>query len=143
MDAPARDPNREKLIQAAVNGSPYYRHLKMRLTDFTDEGTVMEMEVRPEHKNLWGTMHGGALASLVDSSCGTAASILLGPDETIVTIDLRTQYIRAAREGMLRAESKVVARTSRYLMAECEIFDGDRNLVARGSTIHSVIQKKA
>ena len=35
------------------------------------------VEVQPEHKNLWGTMHGGAMASLIDSACAELGEVTL------------------------------------------------------------------
>jgi len=143
MDNPIRNREREALVQAAVNGSPYYHHVGMRVTEFTDRGSVMEMKVIPEHMNVWGTMHGGALSSLVDSSCGTAIGPWLTPEESVVTLDLRVQFFKPVRQGVLIAHGRVVHRTQRYIITESEVFDQDHHLVARGSTIHTVVQRKA
>lgn len=132
----------EALVQAAVNNSPYYRHVGMRVIGYTESGSVMEVTVRPEHKNVWGTMHGGVLASLVDSCCGTAIGPALGGDETAVTLDVRVQFFRPVREGTLTAKGRMVHRTQRYAIAEAEVHDQEGNLVARGSTIHSVVRRK-
>jgi len=141
MDQTNRDRDREAAIQAGVNNSPYYKHIGMRVVEFTDRGSVMEMTVIPEHKNIWGTMHGGAISSLVDSSCGTAIGPFLGPAEAVVTLDLRVQFLRPVREGRLIAHGRVAHRTQRYIIAECEVFDEDHNLVARGSTIHTALPR--
>ena len=61
------------------------------------------MEVRPEHKNLWGTMHGGALASLIDSACGLATVSYLAENEGTVTLNLRVHYFAPVTQGKLTA----------------------------------------
>lgn len=137
-----RNTDRENLVKAAVNNSPYYRHLAMKVVDFTDQGSVMEMEVTPAHINVWGTVHGGALSSLVDSSCGTSIGPKLDEGETVVTIELKAQFLRPVREGVITARGRVVHRTKRYVITESEVFDRDGNLVARGGGTHTLIIRK-
>ncbi|HUT53180.1 MAG TPA: PaaI family thioesterase [bacterium] len=141
MEKAERNREREKLIQAAVNGSPYYRHVNMRVMEFNDTGSVMDMEVLPQHKNIWGTVHGGVIAGLIDSSCGTAIAPVLAPDETVVTLDLKVQFLRPVREGRLTARGRVVHRSRRFVHTESEIFDADNNLSARGNAIHAVMAR--
>ncbi len=139
MNKRERNYDLEKLVAAAVNDSPFYRHVSMRVREFSDTGSVMEMEVRDEHKNLWGIMHGGALSTLADSSCGTAITQVVSGEERVVTLDLRVQFLRPVKQGKLTAYGKVVHKSRRHVIAECEVFDEDEALVARGSSIHAII----
>lgn len=143
MDKVARDPDKEKLVAAAVNGSPYYKHVNMKVTEFTDTGSTMEMEIIPEHINVWGSIHGGALAGLVDSSCGTAIGPALEPDESVVTLDLKVQFLKGVKKGKLTAYGRVVHRSRRFVHTESEVFDDDGEMVARGATIHAVIVRSS
>ncbi len=139
MGNSTRNHERESLIQAGVNNSPFYKHLGMRLTGFTDQGSEFEMQVLPEHKNLWGIMHGGAVSSLVDSVCGTAVGQVLEEGETVVTLDLRVQFFSPIREGKVTAKGSVAQRSKRYATADAEVFDAQGKLMARGTTIHAII----
>ena len=141
MEKPEQNNDLRKLLMAGVNSSPYYHHIGMRLVEVTDEGSVMELEVLPETKNLYDTMHGGAISGVVDSACGTAMIPVLNENESAVTLDLRVQFFAPIREGKLTARGRVVNRTRRYVVTEAEVFDQENNLVARGSTIHTLINK--
>ena len=132
------DPQRQALVQQAVNTSPYYRHIRMALTEFTDQGSKLEMEVKPEHKNLWGTVHGGALASLVDSACGLATVGFLAENEGVVTLNLQVLYFAPVTQGKLTAYGKVVHRGRTTIATEAEVFDEQGTLVAKGGTIHYI-----
>lgn len=134
-----RDVDREALIVEGLNGSPYYRHINMKVTDFTDQGSVMSMEINDTHKNIWGTAHGGAIASLIDSSCGTAVIQSLEKEEVIVTFDLRTQFLEPVKENRLIAYGRVVHRTTRHIISETKVYNEAGDLKARGSAIHAVI----
>ncbi|MFO8056175.1 MAG: PaaI family thioesterase, partial [bacterium] len=128
MDKPERNPDLEKLVAAAVNDSPFYKHVSMRVREFTDTGSVMEMEVGDEHKNLWGTMHGGALSALADSSCGTAITQIMSGEEKVVTLDLRVQFLKPVTKGTLVSYGKVVHKSGRHVISECEVFDEEQAL---------------
>lgn len=43
----------------AVNASPYYQHLSMKLIEFSEKGSVMTMEIKESHKSVYGRAHGG------------------------------------------------------------------------------------
>jgi len=100
--------NRMELVRRAVNDSPYYRHIKMKLTDYDEGKATLEMNVSREHTNIYGTAHGGAIASICDSACGLALSTMLKPNQYTVTLDLRVNYIAPVKEGLLAAEGEVV-----------------------------------
>ncbi len=139
MDVPERNYDFEKLVAAAVNDSPFYKHVSMRVREFTADGSVMEMDCGAEHLNLWGIMHGGAVSTLADSSCGTAITQMITGEQKIVTLDLRVQFLKPISSGKLVAYGKVVHKTRRHVLAECEIYHEDKSLVARGNTIHAII----
>ena len=131
-------PERGALVQQAVNSSPYYRHIRMALTEFTEQGSKLEMEVKPEHKNIWGTVHGGALASLIDSACGLATVGYLAETEGVVTLNLQVHYFAPVTQGKLTALGKVVHKGRTTIATEAEVFDEKGTLVAKGGTTHYI-----
>ncbi len=139
MAAFTRDTERETVIAEAVNNSPFYRHIKMQVTAFTDQGSVMEMTIADSHTNIYGTAHGGVIASLADSSCGTSVIQALAMNEAAVTFDLRIQFLAPVTENRLTAYGRVLHRTPRHVLAETEIYNESGELKARGSSIHSIV----
>lgn len=57
---------------------------------------VLRYEPLGEHINLIGTIHGGVLASLLDTVMGCALMTTLGAGEQHTIIDLHTKFIRSA-----------------------------------------------
>ncbi len=100
--------NRMELVRQAVNNSPYYQHIKMKLTSYDEGKATLEMDVSREHTNIYGTAHGGAIASICDSACGLALSTMLKPNQYTVTLDLRVNYTAPVKEGLLVAQGEVV-----------------------------------
>lgn len=57
---------------------------------------VLRYEPLAEHMNLIGTIHGGVLASLLDTVMGCALMTTLGAGERHTIIDLHTKFVRPA-----------------------------------------------
>jgi uncharacterized protein (TIGR00369 family) len=130
---------REEMLIEGLNGSPFYRHIGMKLKELSTEGSVMTVEADDNLKNMLGITHGGVVASLIDSSCGTSLFAHLDEHEAVVTLDLRVQYFEPVRRGTVTARGRMIHRTRRYLFAESEVTDEQGKIVARGSSIHSVV----
>ena len=75
-------------------------------------------------------MHGGMVTTLLDTAMGGACWTALQADETFLTVDLRVEFLCAARPGLLRAEGTVVHRTRRVVFCSADLFDAEGELVA-------------
>ena len=68
-------------------------------------------------------IHGGLVATLLDTAMGGACWSTLENGETFLTADLHVEFLRSARPGTLRAEGKVVHRTTRVVFCAGELYD--------------------
>ena len=68
-------------------------------------------------------VHGGMVATLLDTAMGGACWSLLEEEETFLTADLHVEFLRSSRPGTLRAEGKVVHRTKRVVFCAGELYD--------------------
>lgn len=140
-DAPGGEEQDRETVEAMtalLNASPVYRHLNMRVLDAAGGRSRVRLTVAEDHKNLYGIVHGGMLATLLDSACGVAQATRLREGEALVTLDLSINYLRPARSGPLTAEGEVVHRGQRTGVAEASVRDEAGHLVARGSCTHFV-----
>lgn len=90
------------------------------------------MPVREEAFNSTGNLHGGALATLVDVSAGTAAALnsAFEPGKnTIVTADMHVRYLGRPRGDTVRAESRVLRAGRQLVVVECHVLDPDDRLI--------------
>jgi uncharacterized protein (TIGR00369 family) len=71
-------------------------------------------------------VHGGMVTTLLDTAMGGACWTTMDEDEDFLTAELRTEFHRSARPGVLRAEGHVVQRNRRVVFCAAELFqDGD------------------
>lgn len=116
-------------IEVAMNTT-----LNMRLVEAEKGRTVVEAAPAPAHLNPRGSVHGGYLATLIDSATGTALCSTLEAGVDYATVDLSVKMLRPVRPGMvLRAEGRAVHVSRRIGTSECSVHDADGRLVGHGS----------
>ena len=72
------------------------------------------------HYNPLGSVHGGVIATLLDSAAGCAVHSVLPAGEGYTSVDLTTKYLRpiTAATGLITAEGTVLSRGSRTALAQ-------------------------
>ncbi|WP_109478220.1 PaaI family thioesterase [Paraburkholderia sp. C35] len=93
--------------------------------------------------NPIGTVHGGYIATLLDSACGCAAHSLLSDSQGYTTLDLKVAYHKAitGTTGKVRSEGKVVSIGKRVAFAEATLRDESGKLYASASSTLLVFEK--
>jgi len=85
--------------------------------------------------NPMGVVHGGWIATLLDSCMGCAVQSALEAAQTYTTIEMKTVFVRAAHErsGLLRCEGTLLHSGTRVASSEANVFDREGRLIAYGS----------
>jgi uncharacterized protein (TIGR00369 family) len=68
-------------------------------------------------------VHGGLVGTVLDTAMGGACATVLEEGESFLTADLRVEFMRSARPGLLRADGRVVRRTKRVVFCSAELYD--------------------
>ncbi len=90
--------------------------------------------VGPDHLRSRGVVHGGVLATLLDTALGLAASTRAPAGLDVVTAQLNANFVRPARHGeRLLAEARVKHSGRKTAVAVAEVFTEGGELVATGS----------
>jgi uncharacterized protein (TIGR00369 family) len=90
--------------------------------------TVLEWDAPAEYAfpaESGHIVHGGLVATLLDTAMGGACWTVLAEDETFLTADLHVDFLRATRPGPLRADGRVVHRTKRVVFCCADLYDAD------------------
>lgn len=97
---------------------------------------IFQGEPDATHYNPLGSVHGGYIATMLDSAMGCAIHTLLSKGQGYTTTDLRISYIRALTTavGPVRAEGRIIHNGRSTALAEGRLYDVDDKLYAVGST---------
>ena len=99
--------------------------------DQVGSGTAtLGLKVRKELTQNHGVVHGGAIASLIDTATAFAILSLLEPDEKVTTVDLSISYLRPITDGRITAVGKVLRAGRRLFVVSAEVFGKDEKLTA-------------
>jgi len=70
-------------------------------------------------------VHGGLVGTILDTAMGGACATVLEEGESFLTADLRVEFMRSARPGLLRADGRVVRKTRRVVFCAAELYDAE------------------
>ena len=90
----------------------------------------LKMPYRNELTNPAGNLHGGAIATVADSSMAVAIGSVLGTSGRQSTVKLKIRYKATVTDGVIIAEAKVTRRKQRCFLGKAVIKNGDGQVIA-------------
>jgi len=117
-------------IREAIDSVPYARFLGIELDEVSNGTATLALNIRKELTQNHGVVHGGAIASLIDSATAFAIISLLEPKEKVTTVDLTISYLRPLTDGRVTALARVVRAGRRLFVVSADVKDSDGKLAA-------------
>lgn len=114
---------------------PYAALLGYQLVDWRRDEATVTLTLREDHVNRSGGIHGGLIATLIDTSCGFAGCYHEPPEapRRALTLSLHTQFVGAARPGtVLTARAVRSGGGRRIFFSRCAIHSDAGDLIAQG-----------
>jgi uncharacterized protein (TIGR00369 family) len=93
-----------------------------------EDSATLELEVDDRHLNPAGAVHGGLLATLVDTTMGAAVRSTTD-DASPATSQLTVTYLRPGKPGRLQVSAKVGKRGESLTVCEAEVEQEGKTLV--------------
>ena len=130
-----------RIARQFISALPYSSALAMELEDLEDGVAIISM---PYDGKLvgdprTGVIHGGTVSALMDTCCGAAVMSHPSHPGSTATIDIRIEYLRAAKPGQkitARAECYHVTRSVAFVRATArDEEDGSPVATATGSFV--------
>ncbi len=124
---------------------PFFQLMGFELVDVEPSHARLSMSWRADLCQPAGIMHGGAIASLVDTAI--AHSILLTPQYIeahkqggrIVSLDLRIKYLRPVSAGKIFCDARVTRMGRQIIHAVADVTDGEGKDIASGDSIYMLV----
>jgi uncharacterized protein (TIGR00369 family) len=100
--------------------------------DADADGVVRaRLELRPELQAPNGYLHAGAIVTLADTACGYGCFLTKPDDATgFTTIELKTNFLRSAREGTITCEARLVHGGRTTQLWDATVADSDGRAMA-------------
>jgi len=121
-------------LKTMVNTSPYPSHMRMSLADIAYDTALIHMSLDRCHLQPYGIVHGGVIATIIDTATFWAGFLRLDEDCGLVNVDLKLNYLSSVVQGELRAEGICIRPGRTISYAEARVEDDKGNLVAHGTS---------
>jgi uncharacterized protein (TIGR00369 family) len=112
----------------AVTGG-FAERLGAEVVSAEDGSARLRFEARDEHLNPAGTLHGGVLATLVDTAMGQAVRSAAEDEDVPATSQLTVTYLRPGRPGRLEVSATVRTRGEHLTVCEADVEQDGKSLV--------------
>ena len=134
------DPSKLDRARTAFARVPYAKFLGLELGEVAAGEATIHLAVREELKQYQGVVHGGAVASLIDTASAFAVLTQIEVDERVTTTDLTIHYLRPITEGRMAATARIVRAGRRLFVLSVEVRNDRHVLVATAVTTYIKIQ---
>lgn len=125
---------RDRLF-ALIDDAPFVRHMGMRITDLAWGRATFDMTAAEFRLQPYGVVHGGNIATLIDTATFWACFLALDSDEDgLTTVDLKLNYLAPARIEVLRFTGTLIKAGKTLSYAEAKVVAADGRLIAHGTS---------
>ena len=117
-------------VKKAISAVPYAALLGIELEEVGIGHATLRLPFKKNLTQNHGVVHGGAVASLVDTAMAIAIIPLLQPRERVTTVDLTISYLRPVTSGVMSATAKVVRHGRRLIVVSADVVNSSQTLTA-------------
>lgn len=119
---------------------PLAAHLGFEGLESGSQAVVLRGYWAPEHCTAAGLLHGGYLMTLADTAAATLAFLNLPAGATMATIEAKTNFVAAVRQGSVTAHAELVHAGRRTIVVQVDVTDDGGRLVSRTLQTQAVIE---
>lgn len=129
-------------LKTTVRESPYPSHMAMVLDQIEMDRADIVLTLSRCHLQPFGAVHGGVLATVIDTATFWAAYLRLPEEDGLVNVDLKLNYLRPAVNGRLIGKGVCLRPGRSICYAEAKVFDENDVLIAHGTSTLLVLPEK-
>lgn len=128
-----------RLEALKLGANAFTDHNFIRLESAEADCAVYRLDIRPESRNPFGMVHGGALYTLADDAAGGAAH---SDGRHYVTQHGDLHFLDNRAHGTIRAAGRVRHRGRSTVLVDVEITDESGALLATGAFSYFCVDRK-
>jgi len=128
-----------EFARLVVDSMPFAAALQIKVTDLSPHQVSATMAWAPERCTTAGMLHGGALMAFADTAGAVCAVANLPPGASTSTIESKTNFFRAVREGTVTATSVPLHVGRTTIVVQTDLTDDRGKPVARVTQTQAVL----
>lgn len=132
---------RAALIAKSPTVHPFWALLGMTLVDVKKGWAMVRLPFEKKLTQADGIAHGGSIFAAADAAVGVALLGMIERSETIVTLEMKINYLKPFVRSALLAEAKIVQKGARTALGEVTATTEAGDLIAKGSATYMILQK--
>ncbi len=125
-----------------VNTSPFPIHMAMKLDQIEFDRATIKLDLGNCHLQPFGIVHGGVLATLIDTATFWAVFLRIPEDAGLVNVDLKLNYLKPVTNGQLTALGSSIKSGRSISYAEAKVLNADGELLAHGTSTLMTLPEK-
>ena len=135
----ADNPDIEPRLRELIGRVPFWETIGIELDDAEVGRVRLRLAMREDLRTFGDrrVLHGGAIATLIDSAAASATRTLRGEDEPpwrgLATTYMHVSYLAAVTGGEVTSEARVLRAGRSVAFLAVEVRNDEDELVARGS----------
>jgi uncharacterized protein (TIGR00369 family) len=103
----SKDSNFEEKVRTSFARQQLMHTIGARLTSVTPGSVEIEMPYQENLTQQHGFIHGGIVASLLDTACGYAAFSLMPEDTAVLSIEFKVNLLAPAKGELIKVRAEV------------------------------------
>ena len=138
------NPEHVERFMSVINSSPYFQLLSMKVLEIGLGYSILEIDLEKKHFQPFDIVHGGVLASVIESV--TSWAIFYGienENDGLTTIDLKLNYLSPAISGKAIATGRQIKLGNTLGYAEGHIENEDGKMIAHGTSTLMILSDEA
>ena len=139
---PELNPEHFRAVISAINDCPFFKHMSMEVTEIGIGYSVVVAEIRENHMNPFGGLHGGVYASLIDTAAYWSAYCDLAEENGLVSIDLKVDFLAPIIDGKVITKGQRIKSGRTICLTEAKMFDGNGKILAHGTSKLMITQNR-
>jgi uncharacterized protein (TIGR00369 family) len=139
IDPGADEGSHQQITQQLVNLVPFAGVVGAQLVSATPEQVKGQLKWSQERCTSGGVLHGGALITLADTLGALCAYLNLPPGARTSTIESKTNFFRAVRDGHIESVSRPLHMGRSAIVVQTDLFDAEGRHVAQTTQTQAVI----
>ena len=125
--------NFDEKVRSSFAAQPMMKTLGAKVVTVSAGTVVFSLAHHEPITQQHGFLHCGGVTAILDSACGYAAFSLMGEDEEVLTVELKTNFLAPALGETYRFEGSVLKPGRTLMVTEGKAYaiqDGEEKLVA-------------